>query len=390
MRFLKIVLIVAGLLLLAGLLFFFFGAAKMVDRQRNIIAPSGSRALSPDARVLHDSLLVADLHADNLLWDRDLLQRIDHGHVDLPRLIEGNVAVQVFDAVIKTPRGQNYLSNDDDTDNITYLAMANRWPPRTWSSLLERALYQADLLREAADRAGDRLTLIRSAGDLRNFLLRRYRDRQRVGGILSVEGLHALEGDVANVDRLYDAGYRILGLTHFFDNEVGGSSSGMEKGGLTGFGRDVILRMEELGLIVDLAHASPDLAEDVLRFVQRPPIVSHTGLQSVHANPRNLSDDQVRKIAALGGLIGIGFWDGAVGSTDVEAIVRTIRYAADLVGVDHVALGSDWDGSTSVSVTADQTIILTDALLRAGFSHEEVKMIMGGNQIRFLLEYLPD
>ncbi|HSM62221.1 MAG TPA: hypothetical protein VK849_15540, partial [Longimicrobiales bacterium] len=125
------------------------------------------------ALAVHSSLAVADLHADVLLWDRDPLERASWGHVDVPRLIEGRVAVQGFTVVTKVPRGMNIEANAGDSDQITLLAVLGRWPARTWSSLLERALWQADRLRAAADASGGRLTLLRTAAELDAYLARR-------------------------------------------------------------------------------------------------------------------------------------------------------------------------------------------------------------------------
>ena len=119
-----------------------------VERNLNRIEPAAAGA-TPDARAaaLHRSLFVADLHADTLMWARDFLQRGDRGHVDLPRLVEGNVALQVLTTVTRSPHGLNYESNAADArDDITLLALVQRWPPRTWNSLTERALYQAERL----------------------------------------------------------------------------------------------------------------------------------------------------------------------------------------------------------------------------------------------------
>ena len=378
-----------GLVLIAALIFFFF-AGTYVDQQRNRSHLDSLPQISERARSLHPRLRIADWHSDNLLWDRDPLQRIEYGHVDIPRLIEGNVAIQVFDAVIKTPRGQNYHRTEADTDNITLLAMANRWPPRTWFSLFERATYQSRLLHRAARHSDGRLTLITSRSGLTQFLDARWSNPQQVGGLLSIEGLHALEGKLENLDKLYEEGYRIMGLVHFFDNRIGGSSSGVEKGGLTDFGKKVVRRMEEKKITIDLAHASPALVRDVLEMATRPVIVSHTGVKGTHDSPRNLSDDEVRAIAENGGVLGIGFWEGAVGGAEPLHIARAMRYTAELVGIDHVCLGSDFDGSVYTWFDASQMIVLTDALLEAGFNEMEIRKIMGENQIRFLSGNLPE
>jgi len=383
------VFIVLGAILLAALGAFFFFLPGYVGRQMNATTAGPPYAASERAKALHKTLLIADLHADTLMWDRDLLKRGNWGHVDLPRLVEGNVAAQAFTVVTKTPRGMNIESNGGDTDNITPLAIAERWPVTSWMNLTERALYQARRLHEAAARSNGKLVILRTRQDVTNFLERRKTDAEVVAGFLGLEGAHALEGDVNNLDRLYDAGFRMIGLAHFFDNEMAGSAHGVEKYGLTDKGRELVWRMEEKRVFIDLAHASPKTIEDVLRIAAQPVIVSHTGVKATCDNNRNLSDDQLRAIANNGGIVGIGFWDTAVCGNDAAAIARAIRHAADVMGVDHVALGSDYDGAIEAPFDATGIVQITDALLREGFDEDEIRKIMGENVIRTLQLYLP-
>ena len=296
---------------------------------------------SPQAAALHKRILVADMHADSLLWGRDLDQRGSRGQVDVPRLIEGNVALQAFTVVSKTPRNMNINANDDSTDNITPLAMVSLWPVSTWFSLKERALYQSRKLHGFAAASGGRLTIIDSAAGLAAYLARRQKDPSITAGLLGIEGMQVLEGSPANVDAMFDAGFRMIGPAHFFDNEFAGSAHGVNKGGLTARGREVVKRMEARKMLVDLAHASPKTIDDVLAMATRPVVVSHTGVKGTCDNARNLSDAHLKGIAATGGVIGIGYWETAVCGTDADAIARAIKYAAGVAGVEHVGLGSD-------------------------------------------------
>ena len=383
------IFLLLGAIILVGLIYFFFFAAHNKDVQENEVEQVDLTGISQDVLDFHRGLTIADLHSDNLLWDRNPLERIDHGHVDVPRLIEGNFSIQVFDAVIKVPMGQNYYETKESWDQITFLAMANRWPVRSWFSLAERAIYQSEVLHRAEANSEGQLEIVRSSGQLRNCLTQRKSNPKQVAGVLSIEGLHALEGEITNLKRFYDAGYRIMGPVHFFDNQLGGSSGGVSKEGITDFGRQVIREMDKMELIIDLAHASSRLIFDVLEITDRPVIVSHVGVQGIVDIPRNLSDNEIRAIAQAGGLIGIGFWDDVVGGLSVEHIVRSIQYAVKVAGVDHVGLGSDFDGLTHIPFDASEIVVLTDALLKSGFSQKEVAKIMGGNQVRFLLENLP-
>lgn len=374
-----------------GLVVFLALAAgpAVVGRMMNPTLPLDAPPVSAEAARIHATLTGADLHADALLWDRDLLVRGRWGHVDIPRLIEGHIALEAFTVVTKAPRNLNIESNTGDSDQITLLALLEAWPPRTWGSLTERAIYQADKLRRFAADSRGRLAIIRTREDLRGFLRSREADEETVAGILGIEGAHALEGDLDNVVRLYEAGFRIFGLTHFFDNEVGGSAHGVGKGGLTDFGARVLGRLEDLGITVDLAHASPALVDDVLARATRPVIVSHTGVKGTCANKRNLDDRRLAAVAATGGVVGIGLWETAVCGRTPADWARAIRHAVDVAGVDHVALGSDWDGVVEAILDASGTVHLVQALLDQGFSEQDIRKLMGENVVRVLLETLP-
>jgi len=381
--------IVGTLVLVAVVLAVLFIGPGLVDGRMNTVTHAAPYAASESARATHQALFVADLHDDALLWNRDLLQRYGRGHTGLPRLLDGHVALQVFATVTKTPKGLNYERNDADTDSITLLAMAQRWPQATWGSLLERALYQGEKLHQYARDSQGRLVVVRSRQDLVGFISAWSQDNRRVAAILATEGLHPLEGKLENVDRLYDAGFRITGLTHFFDNEVGGSAHGLDKGGLTPFGRQVVARLQDKGMLIDLAHASKPLIDDVLAVARRPVMVSHTGVAGTCPGPRNLTDDHLKRIAATGGVVGIGYWEGAICRPDIPSIVKAIRYAVDTVGVAHVALGSDFDGGTRTPFDVTGLPQLTEGLMAAGFSAGDIRAIMGGNVQRLLLQALP-
>ncbi|WP_240768831.1 dipeptidase [Paracoccus liaowanqingii] len=368
-------------------------APAYVERGMNpVTMPAEGWPVGAEARALHERLVIGDWHSDALLWDRDLLHRVDRGHTDIPRLLEGNMAVQVFTTVTKSPRGQNYDRNSAaGGDNITPLFIGQLRPPRAWFSLRERALVQAEALQRASDRAPDRLTVIRTRGDLQALLERRAGGERVLGGILGSEGGHPLEGDLANLDVLHDAGFRLMGLTHFFDNELGGSlhGEGGSGDGLSDFGRQVVQGMVARGMIVDVTHAAPRMVEDVLALPGTLPVLSHTGIASHCPSPRNLSDDLVARIAEAGGIIGIGFWSDVVCGTTPADVAGAIVAAIGVAGEDHVSLGSDWDGSVDVPFDAAHLPALTQALLDAGLVEAQIAKVMGGNMMRYLAETLP-
>lgn len=361
-----------------------------VEASLNTIVPHAPYIVDDAAQTLHDSLFVADLHTDSLLWQRNLLKRSDIGHADLPRLQAGNVALQVFSAVTKSPSGLNNVKNSADSDDITSLAMVQRWPIRTWSSLYERAAYQLAKLHEVSDASDGQLRVILSQTDLREVIDARAAGGDVVGAVYLIEGAHPLEGKLQNLDRLHREGLRIVAFTHFFDNKLGGSLHGVSKAGLTDFGQQVVQRADELELIIDIAHASPQAVRDILALTKRPVILSHGGLQGVCDTPRNLSDDLMQDVVAAGGLVGIGFWKSAVCDVSPAGIVESIRYAIDLLGVDHVALGSDYDGTVQVPFDAAELAILTQTMLERGFHETEIRKVMGGNAQRFFLDWLPE
>ncbi len=373
----------------ALLILFYFALRPGVEKTRNRVLTAPPYSASQAAQTLHSSLIIVDLHADSLLWDRDLLNRANRGHLDIPRLIEGNVGIQVFDAITKIPRDLNMNRNDDRSDSITALAMMEGWPPNTWNSLKQRALYQANRLTGMAGRSDGRFVVIKTVSDLDAYLKRREQDREITAGIIGLEGAHALEGKLVNLDAFYEAGFRIISPTHFFDTEMGGSSSGVHKGGLTPLGRELVRRLEAKHILLDLSHASPATIEDATAIATKPVIVSHTGVKGTCNNVRNLSDEEIRAIAKTGGVIGIGYWDTAVCGNDGDAIARAVRYAANVAGVEHVGIGSDFDGSTTVPFDSSGLVKLTEALLRQGFSESEVRMIMGGNAVRVFRQTLP-
>ena len=353
------------------------GSMNQIDGQPLI-------AVSDEAKALHKTLEIVDLHSDTLMWDRDLNDKASRGHMDLPRLQDGNVALQLFSSVTKTPKGQNYDGNSDKTDNITLLTIAQLQPVKTWNSLVERSLYHAQKRNAQVVASNGALKAIDTASQVENLIVGRQKDARAIGAMLTIEGLHNLEGKASNLDRLYDAGFRMAGLTHFFDNELAGSMHGMEKGGLTPFGRDIVRRMEAKGMIVDIAHLSHKSVADVFAMATRPVVSSHGGVQATCKVNRNLTDDEVRGVAKTGGVVGIGYWEGAICATSPRAAAKAMKHVRDLVGIQYVALGSDYDGATTVRFDTSQLVQVTQALLDEGFTAEEIRAVMGGNALRVI------
>lgn len=381
-RFIKGLGVLLVLLIIGGLIILSKVVWPKVDSDMNPVIAHNPYPVSAAAQALHDELWIADLHTDSLLWRRNPAIRQSHGHVDLPRLRDGGVEFQIFSAVTKSPKGQNFNGNDADApDQITRLAQAQLWPVRTWGSIYERAAYQAQRLQKL-EKKGE-VHIVRTAADMEKT--------DRVLALLLTEGSHPLQGDLEKIHRLHHQGYRAMGLHHFFDNELGGSLHGRSQAGLTGFGRAAVKEMRKKGIIIDVAHSSVQTVRDVLALTPDPIFISHGG--TVASCPktknRNLPDDVLKQIAARGGLIGIGYFSGVICDISPNGIATAIVDAVNLLGPDAVALGSDYDGTVTVSLDTSELAAITDALLRRGMDKATIRKVMGENARRFFTDNLP-
>jgi microsomal dipeptidase-like Zn-dependent dipeptidase len=356
----------------------------------NLVEYNDPRVLGDKAHELYNSLdFIADLHCDALLWDRDLTRELDYAHLDFPRMQQANMSLQAFTIVTKSPKGQNFKSNNADAfDKITMLNFVQGRLPDKWFSLYKRAVYQARALQDYENDFGSKFVLVKSRQDLKDLINLKISDPEVIGGFLGIEGAHCLEGKLENVQNLYYEGVRMMAPTHFFDNELGGSAHGISGEGLTDFGREVIHEMNRLGIIIDLAHVSPKMIDDILDLSNKPVLVSHTGVKGTKESPRNISDRHIKRIASTGGLIGVGFFKGAI-KGEIKDIVEAMKYVRDLVGIEHVALGSDFDGAATTPIDVTGLPFIVQELMNQGFSELEIKAIMGENVKRFLMEQLP-
>ncbi|HEY1955648.1 MAG TPA: dipeptidase [Polyangiaceae bacterium] len=323
-----------------------------------------------EARALHDRHPAIDLHADTLMWGRwfgyDLLTRHTPwlpkrallSHVDLPRMREGGVGAQFFGLVSLPVLGK----------------------VRGLRSAIDE---QIDVLDQTLGRTQD-IRLARTAADV---------DRAQRDGVLSallgIEGAHALEGDLDNLDHFARRGVRYLGLLHFTSNEAGypAYGRGARDEGLTPWGRDLVARCEALDVLVDLAHINRRGFLDACAMATKPPMVSHTGVLGAFDHWRNIDDDQLRAVADLGGCVGVIFCPRYLGGDGIDAVVKHLRHIVDVVGEDGPALGSDWDGFiVPTPELADPTGLprLTAALLDAGFTERAIAKILRENAMRVL------
>lgn len=381
---LKTLLLLGGLYVLA--IVFLPG---LIDRQINRSWQKSPYTVSEEAQALFDSLeFIADLHCDALLWKRDLNKRNEHGHVDIPRLIAGNVALQAFTIVSKVPFGINFESNSTSSDMLIAQSLVSGRSPRAWLSPAQRAVAQCNELKKFEQQSNGSFRIIYSAADLRNYIQQRKVNDASTAGFLGLEGLQALEGDIRNVEVFYQAGVRIMAPVHFQDNEMGGSAHGETKGGLSDFGKQVLKEIAARNIILDVAHSSPEMLDDIISLYPKPFITSHTGVAGTCPSPRNLSDKHLIAIAKSGGLIGIALFEGAVCGTDARATAKAMKYTVDLVGAENVALGSDYDGAITAPFDITGLNLLVEAMLNEGLTREQIRLIMGENVKRFWLQHL--
>ncbi len=330
------------------------------------------------ARALHQEAFVADLHADPLIWNRDLNRRSKKGHVDFPRLRQAGVDLQVIGLPTLSPPFKWAFG---------LFCWWERMPRAARKELPGRADWMIDQLERFVRESEGTVGLVGDPLDLEHNS-----SRGILSTLLVIEGGQILEGRVENLDRYFRRGVRGIGISHFVPNDLGGATYKKKdrKRGLTELGREVTRRANDLGMIVDLAHASEPTIFDVLHESRAPVMVSHTGLAGVHPHWRNISDDVLRAVAARGGIVGIIFqagnfgpWmDDFLGGRSIDALVAHIMHGVKLVGPEHLDLGSDFDGFISppkgIKDVTDLPLV-TAALMERGLSENDLRLILGGN-----------
>lgn len=216
------------------------------------------------------------------------------------------------------------------------------------------------------------------------------------GGLLSLEGGQPLAGDVRILDALFLLGVRALGLTWNNRNQLAdGIAESSSKGGLTQKGRLVVQRMNQLGMVVDVSHLSPAGFWDVAQICTAPFIASHSNAYTVCQHPRNLEDDQLRAIAAAGGVVGLNFYPPFLveeGAASIENILRHADHMLELIGPNHIGLGSDFDGinQTPTDLSDVSALPRLYTALEQRYGRQVAQAIMGGNFTRLLQSILPN
>jgi membrane dipeptidase len=327
---------------------------------------------SDEARAIHAEHPPIDLHADTLMWSRwtgyDLHKAHEPplplaafgGHVDLPRMREGGMSAQFF--------------------GLVSLPLADRV-----KGMARIVHEQIDALEAQMTRKPGALRLVRTAAEIAAA--------QSAGGIaalLGIEGAHALEGNLDNVAIFARRGVRYVGLLHFTANEAGFPAFGKgrsDDAGLTTWGLELVQACEDNGVLVDLAHVNKQGFLDACRVARKPPIVSHTGVLGAFEHWRNIDDAQLRAVADKGGVVGVIFCPRYVGGEGLEPVIKHLRHIVSVVGEEHAALGSDWDGfivPTRHLKDPRGLPLLTDAMLEAGFTRSAVGKILHDNVMRVL------
>ncbi len=311
----------------------------------------------PGASRLHHDAVVVDLHNDLMLevqaGKRDVTRRTPVGHSDLPRLREGGVDVQVFALFVhptEVDRGRTRVS--------AFLDAFDRLAA-THSGALGAATSVAEI------------NALRAEG--------------RLAVVLAVENASALEGDPSFVDALFARGVRMMSLTWNNSNGLADGALESTHGGLTPLGRLVLARMQEGGMMVDVSHLSEKSFWDVLATTHGPIVASHSNAAGLTAHRRNLTDEQLHAIAQRGGVVGVNFVPAFLGGASLAQILDHATYMVTVMGPDHVALGSDFDGFTGrVNGLEDvsQLANLTAGLVARGQSTQTVKKILGENALR--------
>ncbi|MGQ0548558.1 MAG: dipeptidase [Armatimonadota bacterium] len=317
---------------------------------------------APAVPDVHTAAMVVDLHCDTLqdlnAGRRTLAQRSVQGHIDLPRLRAGGVDVQVF-AVFVAPGD-----------------------PRAGAPARRRARARALIETfQAAMRANAaRITHVTTVAGIESA-----QREGKVAAVLSIENGDALGGRLQEVDELYRQGVRMMGLTWNPSNALGDGAHGRQHGGLTDLGRAVLRRMNELGMVVDLSHLSEAAFWDAMRSTRGPVIASHSNAAALYKHPRNLTDQQLREVATRGGVVGVNFYVGFLGAATLERVLDHIDHMVKVMGIDHVALGSDYDGVPKTAIGLEDVSKLpnlTAGLQRRGYTTEQIHKILGGNALR--------
>ena len=358
------------------------------------------------ARTLAAEAIGIDSHIDTvqrvLVMGEDLGKRWDAGHVDIPRLQEGGTHAPFFAL----------------------------WVPVYFpgAEAVRRTLDLRDAMQSVLDTHKDQMELATTAADIRRIV-----KAGKISVFLTVEGGHTIDDDLRVLRMYYQLGVRSMTLTHSRNNNWADSATDKPvHNGLTDFGREVVREMNRLGMLVDVSHVADKTFYDTLSVTSKPVIVSHSSMRAISPVPRNVTDEMLWALAKNGGVIGISFGEGFVNPKDAEALESAIKtettgpaltgralddYAAEdvrnlfgtrvkvaatvadvvdhidhavrIAGIDHVGIGSDFDGVSGPPNGLDDVSkmpALIEVLLQRGYAERDVKKILGENYLRVIRE----
>ncbi len=328
---------------------------------------------------LHIDSIVVDSHNDTMMkiidestWLPVLDLRNDTDlHIDIPKLRAGNIKVSYFAAYSSSYHGR------PNTSASRTLALIN-------------ALYYTQRNNS------DIFKIVKSYKELERAVL-----DKKIAAVATIEGAYSItrENSTSLVNQYYDLGIRSIGFTWNYSNELaeglyrayGDRDGTRSPKGLTSLGKDMVRELNDLGIIIDVSHLSPDSFYDVITITRSPIIASHSGAISVFNHPRNLDDFQLRKIQENNGVVGVVYHEefvSGVGTSYVANIVDHIDHIVNLIGVDHVGLGSDFDGAHLPNDLQESSKVyrITEELLRRGYSDSDIKKILGLNHLRVFKE----
>jgi membrane dipeptidase len=377
-------------------------------------------AVSPRAQAIHDSALVVDTHADTPQrfldgnYDIGTADPKDIGHISLDKARAGNLGAEFFSIWV------------DPTTNQGHFA--------------QHTLDLIDSVYEQAARHPDRMTMAYSVEDIK-----RAHKQKKLAALMGIEGGHSIENDLHLLRDFYRLGVRYMTLSWSNTNEWADSSGDIDDpkiqhhNGLTDFGKQVVLEMNRLGMMVDIAHVADKTFLDAIATTKAPLIASHSCARALTNHPRNMTDDMLRAVAKNGGVVQVNFysafvdesyrkaaeeqkkereaavdeyvakkkamgqpvtyldkdriereWAAKIPRPPLESLIAHIDHIAKVAGVDHVGLGSDFDGVSGATPTGIDSAAdlpkITQALLDRGYSAEDIHKILGGNLLRVFAE----
>lgn len=319
------------------------------------------------SKQINCKVKIFDAHCDTLLdiinHKRSLGDRSSIGHLDIPRLKEGGVNIQVFAAFIE-----------------------DIYKP---DRALKRTLQLIDTFYQELGKNKDKISLTTSYQQIEKA-----NSTGKIAAILSIEGGEALEGDLGVLRVLYRLGVRLITLTWNQRNQIAdGAGESRTGSGLTEFGLKVIDEMNKLGMLIDISHLSETGFWDVIKNSKAPIVASHSNCYNLCPHLRNLKDKQIKALADRGGVIGVTFVPSFLTKekreTNIEDVLDHIDYLANMGGIDCVGLGSDFDGTDSLPLNlegANKMSNITKGLLNRGYNEKEIKKILGGNFLRVFKE----